>query len=51
MIYNGNQTPKPQTEEDITEVKWIKSNHISEITNNTYPSIIEVLKKVDNLIK
>ena len=43
MTYAGNQKPTPQIEEDITEVKWMKPSDISEITKNTYPSIIDVL--------
>lgn len=43
MMYTGNQKPTPQIEEDITEVKWIKPTDLSEITKNTYPSILEVL--------
>ncbi len=39
----------PQTKEDITEAKWIKPSKIDKITQNTFPSIIEVLKKGDVL--
>lgn len=39
----------PQTKEDITEAKWIRPNKIDKITQNTFPSIIEVLKKGDVL--
>ena len=49
MIYNGNQNPTPQIEEEITEVKWIKDDQMFEITDNTFPSIIDVFKK-DGLI-
>ena len=45
MFHKGNQEPKPQTEEKITEAKWIKTDNLDEIINNTFPSIIEVLKK------
>jgi ADP-ribose pyrophosphatase YjhB (NUDIX family) len=37
----------PQTKEDITEAKWINPGKIDKITQNTFPSIIEVLKKGD----
>ncbi len=33
----------PQTEEDITEVKWIPQNNTEQIKANTYLSIIDVL--------
>ncbi len=45
MVYNGNQNPTPQIEEEITEVKWIKDEEIFEITDNTFLSIIDVFKK------
>ena len=45
MLHKGNQETKPQMEEDITEAKWIKTDNLDEIINNTFPSIIEVLKK------
>jgi ADP-ribose pyrophosphatase YjhB (NUDIX family) len=36
---------KPQTEEDITEVKWIPQTNIEQIKENTYLSIIDVLNQ------
>jgi len=45
MIHHGDQNTSPQTEEEITEVKWVKTDNLDEITKNTFPSIIEVLKK------
>ncbi len=45
MFHKGNQKPKPQMEEDITEAKWFKIDDLNEVINNTFPSIIEVLKK------
>jgi 8-oxo-dGTP pyrophosphatase MutT (NUDIX family) len=45
MVYSGNQNPMPQLEEEITEAKWLNTNNLQEITNNTFPSIIEVLQK------
>ncbi|MBN2682196.1 MAG: NUDIX domain-containing protein [Bacteroidales bacterium] len=46
MLYEGNQTPKPQLEEDITEVKWFSTDKISEIEANTFISIIELLRNI-----
>ncbi len=43
MIHHGNQELIPQTEEEITEAKWINIDHIDEIKSNTFLSIIEVL--------
>ena len=34
----------PQTEEDITDLKWISPDHLAIVLRNTYPGIIEVLK-------
>ena len=45
MLHDGNVTLTPQTKEQITEAKWIHKNNIHEIKQNTYASIIEVLKK------
>ena len=36
----------PQTEEGITEVKWIKKKNFDEVLANTYESIKEVLKEI-----
>ncbi len=44
MFYSGQDKLKPQTEEDITEVKWLDYSDIPMVINNTFPSIIEVLK-------
>lgn len=45
MLYTGEETLKPQTEEDITDIQWIKPESIHTIIENTYPSITDVLKK------
>ncbi|MES2850441.1 MAG: NUDIX domain-containing protein [Bacteroidota bacterium] len=37
------QEVKPQTEEDITEIKWVKAKDIKEPLENTYPSIKDIL--------
>ncbi|MFZ4057028.1 MAG: NUDIX hydrolase [Ferruginibacter sp.] len=37
------QKTAPQTEEDITEVKWIDTQHIAFPLENTYPSIKDIL--------
>ncbi|HAF27571.1 MAG TPA: NUDIX hydrolase [Bacteroidales bacterium] len=50
MLSKGTKNPKPQTEEEITEAKWINADDLSEVLNNTFPSIIEVLKKA-NIVK
>ncbi|MFC2096311.1 NUDIX hydrolase [Bacteroidota bacterium] len=45
MTHKGNQEPTPQIEEEITEAKWISTEDLDEVLNNTFPSIIEVFKK------
>jgi 8-oxo-dGTP pyrophosphatase MutT (NUDIX family) len=44
MHHEGESNLAPQTEEDITEVKWVDPEDLPEITKNTYPSIVDVLK-------
>lgn len=43
MTCSSNQKLVPQTEENITEIKWIKTLHIKEPMANTYPSIKNIL--------
>jgi 8-oxo-dGTP pyrophosphatase MutT (NUDIX family) len=44
MGYEGSEEAKPQTEEGITEVKWVGDEDIAIVLKHTYPSIIEVVK-------
>jgi len=44
MKATGNQALIPQTEEDITELKWIGAADLEIVLENTYPGIVEVLK-------
>ncbi len=44
MAYSGKKEPVPQKEEDITEIRWFKPGDVSEITENTYKSIIDVMR-------
>ena len=50
MTHSGNGKLKPQIEEEITEVKWLTKPDFPEIINNTFPSIVEVLKSGDIII-
>ena len=45
MFHNGSDRLTPQTGEDITEARWFNPDEVSDITKNTYPSIIDVLEK------
>jgi len=53
MNYKGNEILKPQTEEGITEVKWLDINKLNEVLSNTHTSLVEVFefaKKIDTKI-
>jgi len=50
MYYEGNEPLKPQEEEGIEFANWYEPNNIHMIIENTYASIIDVLK-VANVIK
>jgi len=45
MFTTGDQELIPQAEEDITELKWVNESGFAEMIQNTYPNILEVLKK------
>ena len=39
MEYNGSETPVPQEEEGITEVRWVPPNELGEVFENTYENL------------
>jgi len=45
MNFDGDEIPIPQTEEDITEIKWMNKSEIEHILHSMYPSIREVVLK------
>jgi 8-oxo-dGTP pyrophosphatase MutT (NUDIX family) len=45
MKYTGVGTTRPQTEEDITEVKWVSEREMNEVLENTYRNIKIVVEK------
>lgn len=45
MIYEGDETPTPQIEEDITQVSWFAANDLEIVYNDTFASLIPVIKK------
>jgi len=47
MGYKGSGKLKPQKEEGITSVRWFQKGHIDAIIKNTFPSIMDVLAKMD----
>ncbi len=44
MKVNGDQKLIPQTSEDIHEIKWVGENELTPYLNNSFPSVIDVLK-------
>jgi 8-oxo-dGTP pyrophosphatase MutT (NUDIX family) len=44
MRTTGNEKLVPQTDEDITEVKWVRREDLKEISRNTYMGIIDLMK-------
>jgi 8-oxo-dGTP pyrophosphatase MutT (NUDIX family) len=44
MNFFGNQLPVPQTEEGITEIKWIDKLEVSGLLDLMYPSIREMVE-------
>ncbi len=47
MKAHRNEKLKPQKEEGITDVRWFKKKNIDVITGNTFPSIMDVLVKME----
>ena len=41
----GKQALIPQSEEQITQLKWVPAAEVKQYVNNTFPSIIDVLQK------
>lgn len=44
MLYNGNEPLHPQFEEEITDAIWLTKYEIDRVTQNTFPSIIDVIE-------
>lgn len=49
MTFKGEGELKPQLEEGITKVLWFKREQTAPIVKNTFPSIIDVLVKLELL--
>tara|TARA_A100001037_G_C15103737_1_gene615299 strand:- start:868 stop:1344 length:477 start_codon:yes stop_codon:yes gene_type:complete len=47
MTCRNSQNLIPQIEEGITEVSWIKKEHLSEKIRNSYANIIELINELD----
>jgi 8-oxo-dGTP pyrophosphatase MutT (NUDIX family) len=46
MKAGGNEKLIPQTEEEISEIVWVKKENLENYLDNTFPTIETVLKKV-----
>ena len=49
MTTNSDQKLIPQTKEDITDIRWVDPDSLSEYLNNTFQTIKEVLQS-DHLL-
>jgi len=47
MRARGDQLLTPQTEEDITEIKWVAGDSLEKCLENSYANVIEVIRKAD----
>ncbi|HUR66745.1 MAG TPA: NUDIX domain-containing protein [Chitinophagaceae bacterium] len=43
MKVTGDQNLVPQTEEDISEIKWVKKESLKPYLKNAFPSVVDVL--------
>ncbi|MFO7658248.1 MAG: NUDIX domain-containing protein [Bacteroidales bacterium] len=43
MLYIGDNLPVPQTEEDITEIKWFRNEELQQVSENTFKSVLDVM--------
>lgn len=44
FVYSGSETLKPQVEEDITEIRWMRKSQVRKALKHTYPSIVDVFE-------
>ncbi len=45
MRATGNQSLIPQTEEDITDIRWVQGTELENRLADSYPNIVEVVRK------
>ncbi len=45
MSVHGEQQLVPQTEEDITEIKWVTGKELEDCLKDSFPNIVEVVQK------
>ncbi len=47
MRARGEQPLTPQTEEDITEIKWVMGDALEKCLENSYANVVEIIRKAD----
>ena len=45
MQADENQPLVPQTEEDITDIRWVAGPELEKCLENSYPAIVEIIRK------
>ncbi|MEK7199573.1 MAG: NUDIX domain-containing protein [Bacteroidota bacterium] len=45
MKAKGEQTPVPQTEEDITAIKWVSGAELEACLEDSYPNVVDLVRK------
>ncbi len=47
MRARGEQSLTPQTEEDITEIKWVAGDELETCLQNSYANVVDVIRKAE----
>jgi 8-oxo-dGTP pyrophosphatase MutT (NUDIX family) len=47
MRARGEEMLIPQTEEDITEIKWVSGDEMEACLQNSYPNVVDVIRKAE----
>lgn len=47
MRARGEELLIPQTEEDITEIKWVSGEELETCLQNSYPNVVDVIRKAE----
>ncbi|MCW3088550.1 MAG: hypothetical protein JWQ78_1936 [Sediminibacterium sp.] len=45
MLAKGGQSLTPQTEEDITAIKWVNGNELEACLRDSYETVVQVVRK------
>jgi hypothetical protein len=46
MKATGNEKLIPQTDEDITQIRWVKKEDLKKYFSNSFPTIVTILKHI-----